>query len=423
MNAMVKKELATLMCTTMFVGTVAIPVDIHAEESRNTYDYMKQYRYHRYVDDKGDVSLCPYYGSYKYDVSDMTLEYTSWTEIPLNVDNGGGSGYVHVHQGSACDEAGCIDASVDTDRYIDSSGEFWFYEETRIIEICTESSTDFETDYVLLVSENGDTNIWNEIGADIFKYSLDVIDEVLSCIPDEEKLETTQKLLENKTLIKVMTDLIVNGEVDVDGLLKEEIESLIEDSGGNSDLTRLLYEYITKNEVFAEDVWYTAIKYTPRLLTAAITGGASEFCVPLNVVLNVYEASTQNFINLGDAIGELIVYELNEKKTADVIANDRYSNFKTHNDGITDMVKALASIDAINGNKEHYNIICTVEELMCSIRDDIIQYIDETLTKSYSFWNLKKARRLKSIRINLNELNLEYVDIYNAVYSRTSGLK
>lgn len=390
MNVMAKKKLATLLSTAIFAGTITFTADIRAADSKSACDYVKQHRYHRYMDDRGDVSLCPYYGSYKYDVPYMKLEYTDWLETPLNVDNGGGNGYVHVYQGSACDDAGCIDDSMDTDRYIDASGEVWYYHETRIIEVCTDSSTDDKKGYAIVVSENGDTDVWNEIGADILKYSLDVVDEVLSCVPGEEKLKSTQKLLENKTLIKVMTDLIVKGEVDVDDVFKGEIESLIEDTGGNSDVARLLYEYISEDDAFAEDVWYTAIKYTPRLITEVITGGASEYYVPLNVVLSVYEVSTQNFINLGDALGELIVYECSEKKTADVYAQERYSNFEAHNNDITDMVKTLVNIDAINGNKDHYDVICTAGDIMCSIRSDIVQYIDNTLTRSYCFWNSKK---------------------------------
>lgn len=88
-----------------------------------------QYRYHRYIDSAGNVSVCPYYGGWKYN-SVMRIEYTEWLNEPLSINNGEYSGYVHQQQGSSCTNAGCIDATCTMNRHWDGNS-FWFYEETR----------------------------------------------------------------------------------------------------------------------------------------------------------------------------------------------------------------------------------------------------------------------------------------------------
>lgn len=416
-----KKIFSGCMCMTVVAGMLSFPVNVHASDDKVVYNYSIQYRYHRYTDDSGDVSLCPYYGSYKYNNGDMELQYTDWLESPLSVDNGGGNGYVHVRIEGECDDAGCIDSSMDTDRYRDALGTFWYYEETRIIE--TYTSENDEIDYAIIVSENNDLKLWNAIGVNIFSYSLDVVDELFSLIPEYSKLEVMDKLLENKVLIKMLADFIVNGDINVDEKFREEIESFVEDYGVNSDMTRLLYERITNSSDLEEDVWYIAIKYTPRLFFDAVSGGAAEQCLPIKVVICVYEASTQNFWDLGDAIGKLVVYETSEKKTADVFAQERYSDFKSSHNTITDMVTELAIRDALNGNKDHYDIICEVAELMCSIRGDIAQFIDKNLSSWGSIWNRRKSRSLKNTQASLNGLDLEYEALYNRIYSQFSEVK
>lgn len=90
-----------------------------------------QYRYHHYIDDAGHISLCAYYGGWKYD-SVMKIEYTDWLDAPLTIDNGSYSSYSHQNQGSACTNAGCIDKTISTNRYTDGKA-YWYYEETRTV--------------------------------------------------------------------------------------------------------------------------------------------------------------------------------------------------------------------------------------------------------------------------------------------------
>ena len=93
-----------------------------------------QYRYHRYIDSAGNVSLCPYYGGWKYN-SVMHIEYSDWMNAPLPVDNGQYASYSHQQQGSSCTNAGCIDITESTNRHRDTSGEYWFYQETRSVAV------------------------------------------------------------------------------------------------------------------------------------------------------------------------------------------------------------------------------------------------------------------------------------------------
>lgn len=91
-----------------------------------------QYRYHRYIDAKGNVSLCPYYGGSLFK-STMTLQYTDWLDAPLT-KNSSSSGHNHVNQGSLCTKAGCIDPSGKTERFTDGSSN-WYYQETRVVAV------------------------------------------------------------------------------------------------------------------------------------------------------------------------------------------------------------------------------------------------------------------------------------------------
>lgn len=93
-----------------------------------------QYRYHRYIDSAGNISVCPYYGGWKYS-STMTIQYTEWLDAPLTVNNGSYSCYTHVRQ-SQCAGKGCIDASCDTNR-VEYNGTYYFYQETRMVTVET----------------------------------------------------------------------------------------------------------------------------------------------------------------------------------------------------------------------------------------------------------------------------------------------
>lgn len=89
-----------------------------------------QYRYHRYIDTAGNVSLCPYYGGSIFH-SVMSLQYTDWMDTPLTQNSNPG-GHSHVNQGAACTNSGCIDPSGSTERFTDGSSN-WYYEETRMV--------------------------------------------------------------------------------------------------------------------------------------------------------------------------------------------------------------------------------------------------------------------------------------------------
>ena len=93
-----------------------------------------QYRYHRYIDSAGNISVCPYYGGWKYN-STMTIQYTDWLDAPLTVNNGSYSCYTHVRQ-SQCAGKGCIDVSCDTNR-VEYNGTYYFYQETRTVTVET----------------------------------------------------------------------------------------------------------------------------------------------------------------------------------------------------------------------------------------------------------------------------------------------
>jgi len=107
------------------IGNASLPSQVPDGSATKT-----QYRYHRYRDAAGNVSLCPYYGGDLYK-SKMTLEYTDWLDQPLTKNSASG-GHTHVNQGVWCTKAGCIDPSCKTDRFTDGSSN-WYYEETRIV--------------------------------------------------------------------------------------------------------------------------------------------------------------------------------------------------------------------------------------------------------------------------------------------------
>ena len=113
------------------VGNPADSVPTVPDTSNET---KTQYRYHHYIDSKGNVSLCPYYGGALFK-STMTLEYTDWLDAPLT-KNSSSSGHTHQQQGSACINAGCIDPTRSTERYTDGSSN-WYYEETRLVPVET----------------------------------------------------------------------------------------------------------------------------------------------------------------------------------------------------------------------------------------------------------------------------------------------
>lgn len=102
-----------------------------------------QYRYHRYIDNKGEYAICPYYGNVTYNTT-MHIEYTDWLDSPLPEVKRGYVNYLeHPYQGASCDRAGCIDgATFQVHRHEDSKGGIWYYEETRTVVVDEPSVSD-----------------------------------------------------------------------------------------------------------------------------------------------------------------------------------------------------------------------------------------------------------------------------------------
>ena len=104
-----------------------------------------QYRYHMYVNENGRRFVCPYAGEQKYPGTTFKLIYTEWLDAPLQVNNGSYSNYVH-NRTSHCESHGCIDNSWEGDRYMDSDGNTWVCQETRISPALCEHTYSSECD-------------------------------------------------------------------------------------------------------------------------------------------------------------------------------------------------------------------------------------------------------------------------------------
>ena len=115
----------------------------YREEIRNipldSYNYTptkQQYKYYHYSNGQGRYSVCPYYAKGALGWKTAYREETEWLDQPLQrYDN---LSYRHVHQGSACINAGCVDESwYDGAKYVDSDGVFWYREEIRTVSLDT----------------------------------------------------------------------------------------------------------------------------------------------------------------------------------------------------------------------------------------------------------------------------------------------
>lgn len=111
-----------------------VPTPPATEPDTTTTTTKTQYRYHRYIDEAGNVSLCPYYGSSVFH-STLSLQYTDWMDTPL-AKNSNPGGHNHINQGTACTNSGCIDPSRSTERFTDGTSN-WYYEETRTVTVET----------------------------------------------------------------------------------------------------------------------------------------------------------------------------------------------------------------------------------------------------------------------------------------------
>lgn len=121
-------------CVHFSVGYPAedVPTPPATGPNTTTTTTKTQYRYHRYIDEAGNVSLCPYYGSSIFH-STLSLQYTDWMDTPLTKNSNPG-GHNHVNQGAACTNSGCIDPSRSTERFTDGNSN-WYYEETQTVTV------------------------------------------------------------------------------------------------------------------------------------------------------------------------------------------------------------------------------------------------------------------------------------------------
>lgn len=394
-----------LLTASLILNVMYIPIS--AEECR------KEYRYHRYIDDNGNVSLCPYYGNWKYNTSNMQIEYTDWLDAPLQVDNGKYSCYSHVYQGKSCDKAGCIDSSTETNRYIDKDGSYWFYEEVKSVQENSTGEKD-ETGTNLLYVEN---SVWNEIGIGVLEYAIDVFAGITDSLSPSEKLDVTKALLSNKELIKNLLNISVLHELEDEDLLNELFE--IMENNGDSDTVseeaaNFLYIAAHKKPELRDHIIFTLIKYSPRLVMEVATSACGKSIPALNMFLNVFEVSSERFWNLGEAIADYIdAYgELEDSFTA------RFEDLLLADIRFTNDVMVIAFQDKEEGKLSHVNEIEMMENTMYGIRDDICNRINGTLTIWFRILHPQITERLERISDKLDKVEFDYMSYYLEIVNK-----
>lgn len=204
---MLKKIVSIMIsCTLMLTAFPIATLSVAAASNTKTL-----YRYHRYVCSSG-ISVCGYYGEYKYG-REMRLEYTDWLEEPLPVDNGKYSTYTHVRQ-SACKSHGCIDQSLDTNRFRDSQGQYWYYQETKKVTTSsgnstssssssntsnkTESSIEVSTKPILVDKE---LSVWDEITNNLAGYAFDLVEATLEAFTPADSHKAIREIVQHKELL------------------------------------------------------------------------------------------------------------------------------------------------------------------------------------------------------------------------------
>ena len=467
-----------LMVISLCFNGIYIPAS--AAETRT------EYRYHHYSDDKGNVSICAYYGNWKYNTSSMKKVYTDWLTEPLAVDNGQYSYYTHVYQGRSCDKAGCTDSSVDTNRYVDANGTYWFYQETRVVEVkptvtvqptvtpaskptvtsappstvtpttkpivtptpkpatpapqpatptpvpvvvipqitVTPTVTPKPENDVQIIFQDipkNETDIWDEIGAELLQYAIDILDCIIDALSPEDELKvtkallSTKDLLNNKELIKNLIKVDLLGKIenkDIMNQLLEIVENTADMEGVPDEVlgetANLLYKVVLEQPELQKHIIYTLIKYSPRLVLKVVTGNCGDKIPILKLLIGIFETSAERFWNLGEALSKYV-------DAVDAVEDslvERYNNLVLHNYKFYSKVTEHALEDKEQGTSNYLNEIEYCENTMDGIRDEIVTSIDEKLSFWFKLLHPERAEHLKEVRDELCKLEFDYMDCY-----------
>lgn len=420
-----KRIIAYLLMVTLGVQISAVAV--------SAADTEKQYRYHRYIDEDGNVSLCPYYGNWRFDTSTMEIQYTDWMSEPLDVDNGRYSTYTHVYQGSSCKKAGCEDESCDTDRYVDEDGEYWFYQETRTVtkpdaedEVDTPDEEDLtvsdapelldtpdEVDDV--ISDDGDS-VFNRIGVSITEYALDLLEAVMDTFTPGDILTFGEAILSYKESIKVLLDAAVIGEIENEAIANALWEILEETSSMGDAIPDDVLDYA--GALFAEafeeqpDLWEPIIKMTitktPKIVLYIASTGAAGKLLPIKLVLNVFEVSADRFWKLGEAIAEY--KDLGVATSDAIVINCR--DLLNRNLKNIEMIAELALRDRYSGTNDFLDDVRGLEDSIIDYKEALEDGIDTTMTFWFRVFHPYRTDALEKALEELNALEVNYEQYY-----------
>ena len=422
----------------VFILLITLGVPFSVQFSADTVSAAtteKQYRYHRYVDDKGNVSLCPYYGNWRYDTK-MKIEYTEWMSEPLTVDNGKYSTYTHVYQGTSCKRAGCVDKSCDTNRYVDEDGEYWFYQETRTVTIqaakdelaedLPEASdipelldTPDEADEV--ITDETDS-VLNQIGVSLAEYAIDLIDAVVDTFTPEDTITLGKAVLSYKESIKAILNTVVIGEIE-DESIANELWEILENTPFIEDISDDVLDYA--GALFVEaleeqpNLWEPIIKTTitkaPQIVLYIVSTGAGGKLLPLKLVLNVFEASAERFWEFGEAVADLWGFGV---ETADAIISDCEGLLRQHYENIG-MVAEAAVRDRASETDSFLDDVQRLETSIVNYKESLINSIDTTLTPWFKLFHRNRTRALKEVQEELEALEIDYEEYYWDIVNET----
>ena len=406
-------------------------------------DTEKQYRYHRYIDNKGNVSLCPYYGNWKYNTSSMKIQYTEWMSQPLGIDNGQYSYYVHVYQGKSCDNAGCVDSSCDTDRYVDGNGTYWFYQETRTVTVSSskddiaepeespEPSKPAEPAKPSAPPESGtqsprpelkDTppeakSLGEEIGEELFEYFIDLTWAAVDTFAPTDLMAMGKAILAFKDGVSTLLDADFIGQ--------------IENKQVASDLNEILLQYLKVSELSNEAVEYaselinvaleeqpslwksvirTTIKKSPGLILYIVSSSGNTKLLPLDLklVLNIFEVSAERYWELGEAIAEY--RSVIGDHSNDIIRY--YEGFLESHYEALEMVGEAALRDVASGKNDLLDEVQNLANAHASSKEVFKSAINDALTFWLKVFHPKQASALLRILDELNTLEIDYEAYY-----------
>ena len=429
---------------------------------------QKQYRYHRYIDNKGNVSVCPYYGNWKYDTSSMKIEYSEWLSQPLKVDNGKYSCYTHVYQGSSCDKAGCIDPSCDTDRYVDENGTYWYYQETRTVEVQppvmpeataapqptvapqvttapevtaapettaapqpttvpepvptpkpTATPKPTPTPEKTPAPELKDTpyeadTVVNQIGAGLTGYALDLIKAVVDTFTPTDTLSLGKELLSFKDTAKALLDAAVLGKIE-DETIATALWNIYEyslDGEIPDDMLSYAAELYLEALDQQPELWEPVIKITiqksPKLALWVAAKGAGGKVKALELVVNVFEASADKYWELGEAVASY--QEVGSEHSQDIIRY--YNGFMDDHYEAMELVAEAAYRDRSSGKTEFLENVKNLQVAHENSKTMFKDVINEALTFWFRLFHPFRTNALENILDELDNLDVNYEDCY-----------